>query len=96
MKQKWLENLDDGLPKADLVILLDVTQKESFLRSPRNEKGKIMKRDKFEKNENFSRKISNLYRTTAKKKHWKIIDASKPKLEVHEEILKAFSKKLGI
>ncbi len=96
LKQKWLENLDDGLPKADLVILLDVTQKESFLRSPRNEKGKIMKRDKFEKNEKFSRKISKLYRTTAKKKHWKIIDASKPKLEVHEEILKAFSKKLGI
>ncbi len=28
MKQKWLENLDAGLPKADLVILLDVTQKE--------------------------------------------------------------------
>jgi len=96
LKQKWLENLDDGLPKADLVILLDVTQKESFSRSPRNEKGKIMKRDKFEKNEKFSRKISKLYRTTAKKKHWKIIDASKPKLEVHEEILKAFSKKLGI
>jgi dTMP kinase len=96
LKQKWLENLDDGLPKADLVILLDVTQKESFLRSPRNERGKIMKRDKFEKNEKFSRKISKLYRTTAKKKHWKIIDASKPKLEVHGEILKAFSKKLGI
>ena len=96
LKQKWLENLDDGLPKADLVILLDVTQKESFLRSPRNEKGKIMKRDKFEKNERFSRKISKLYRTIAKKKYWKIIDASKPKLEVHEEILKAFSKKLGI
>jgi len=96
LKQKWLESLDDGLPKADLVILLDVTQKESFLRSPRNEKGKIMKRDKFEKNEEFSRKISKLYHITAKKKHWKIIDASKSKLEVHEEILKIFSKKLGI
>ena len=96
LKPKWLENLDDGLPKADLVILLDVTQKESFSRSPRNEKGKIMKRDKFEKNEEFSRKISKLYRTTAKKKHWKIIDASKPKLEIHEEILKLFSKKLGL
>jgi dTMP kinase len=68
MKQKWLENLDLGLPKANLVILLDVTQKESFSRSPRNEKGKIMKRDKFEKNEQFSRKISEIYRTTAKKK----------------------------
>jgi len=96
MKQKWLENLDVGLPKADLVILLDVTQKESFSRSPRNEKGKIMKRDKFEKNEEFLRKISKIYRATAKKKHWKIIDASKPKEKVHEEILKTFSKKLSL
>ena len=30
LKQKWLESLDDGLPKADLVILLDVTQKRIF------------------------------------------------------------------
>ena len=96
LKQKWLESLDDGLPKADLVILLDVTQKESFSRSPQNEKGKIMKRDKFEKNEEFSRKISKIYRSTAKKKRWKIIDASKSKLEIHEEIMKAFSKKLGL
>ena len=55
-----------------------------------------MKRDKFEKNEEFSRKISKIYRSTAKKKRWKIIDASKSKLEIHEEIMKAFSKKLGL
>ena len=96
LKQKWLESLDDGLPKADLVILLDVTQKESFSRSPRNEKGKIMKRDKFEKNEEFLRKISKIYQRTAKKKYWKIIDASMSKQEVHEEIMKVFSKKIGI
>ena len=96
LKQKWLESLDIGLPKADLVILLDVTQKESFTRSPRNDKGKVMKRDKFEKNKQFSRKISRIYHITAKKKHWKIIDASKSKLEVHEEILKSFSKKIGL
>ena len=89
LKQKWLENLDDGLPKADLVILLDVTQKESFDRQKTN-------RDKFEKNEEFLRKISKIYRSTAKKKHWKIIDASKSKEEVHKEILKTFSKKLGL
>ena len=89
MKQKWLENLDVGLPKADLVILLDVTQKESFRRQKTH-------RDKFEKNEEFLRKISKIYRTTAKKKHWNIIDASKPKQEVHEEILKAFSTKVGL
>ena len=89
LKQKWLENLDNGLPKADLVILLDVTQKESFSRQKTH-------RDKFEKNEQFLRKISKIYRTIAKKKHWKIIDASKSKDEVHEEILKIFSKKLGL
>jgi dTMP kinase len=89
MKSKWLENLDVGLPKADLVILLDVTQKESFHRQKTH-------RDKFEKNEEFLRKISKIYRTVAKKKHWKIIDASKTKQEVHEEILKIFSKKIGI
>ena len=97
LKQKWLESLDEGLPKADLVILLDVTQKESFSRIPRNKiGGKKMKRDKFEKNKKFSIKISNLYRTVAKKKHWKIIDATMSKEKVHEEILKTFSKKLGI
>ncbi len=89
MKSKWLENLDAGLPKADLVILLDVTQKESFRRQKTN-------RDKFEKNEEFLRKISKIYRTTAKKKRWKIIDASKPKQEIHDEILQAFSKKIGL
>ena len=97
LKQKWLEGLDEGLPKADLVILLDVTQKESFSRTPRNKiGGKKMKRDKFEKNKEFSTKISNFYRTVAKKKHWKIIDATKSKEEVHEEILKIFLKKLGL
>ena len=89
MKQKWLENLDAGLPRDDLVILLDVTQKESFRRQK-------TRRDKFEKNEEFLRKISKIYRATAKKKHWKIIDASKSKQEIHEEILKMFLKKIGL
>lgn len=89
MKTTWLENLDAGLPKADLVILLDVTQQESFQR-------KKSKRDKFEKNKEFLHKISRIYKTTAKKKHWKIIDATKPKETVHEEILEVFTKKIGI
>ncbi len=89
LKEKWLENLDVGLPKADLVILLDVTQKESFNRQKTN-------RDKFEKNEEFLIKISKIYKTTAKKKRWKIIDATKSKQEVHEEIMKTFSKKIGL
>jgi dTMP kinase len=89
MTQGWLENLDAGLPKADLVILLDVSQKESFNRKKSN-------RDKFEKNEEFLKKISKIYRNTAKKKRWKIINASQSKEDVHQEILKIFSKKIGL
>ena len=89
MKQKWLENLDAGLPKGDLVILLDVTQKESFRRQKTH-------RDKFEKNEEFLRKISKIYKIIAKKKHWEIIDASKSKQKIHEEILKKLSKKIRL
>ena len=89
MKLDWLENLDAGLPKADLVILLDVTQKESFNR-------KKIKRDQFEKNYEFSKKISRAYRLLARKKHWKIINASGSKIQVHQEILKVFAKKIGI
>jgi len=89
MKQEWLENLDAGLPKADLVILLDVTQKESFRRKKSN-------RDKFEKNEEFLKKISKIYRNIARIKHWKIIDASQSKQKVHEDILKVFKNKLGL
>ena len=89
MKQNWLENLDAGLPKADLVILLDVSQHESFQRKKTN-------RDKFEKNKDFLKNISKIYRTTAKKKRWKIVDATKSKEEVHQEILKLFSKKIGL
>ena len=89
LKQTWLENLDTGLPKADLVILLDITQTQSFTR-------KKINRDKFEKNKEFLKKISKIYRMMAKKEHWKIIDASKPKQEIHEEILKIFSKEIGL
>jgi dTMP kinase len=81
LKQGWLENLDAGLPKADLVILLDISQKESFRRKKTN-------RDKFEKNEKFLKKISKIYRDTAKKKRWTIIDAFQSKEKVHQEILK--------
>ena len=89
LKREWLENLDAGLPKADLVILLDVTQRESFRRKKTN-------RDKFEKNEEFLKNISKIYRNIAKSEHWKIVDASKPKQEVHKDILKIFTKKLDI
>ena len=89
LKLEWLENLDSGLPKSDLVIVLDVPQTESFSRKRSN-------RDRFEKNKDFSQNISRTYKKMAKKNKWKIIDATKSKQEVHQSIMKIFGKKIGI
>jgi len=89
LKLNWLEGLDVGLPKPDLVIVLDVSQKDSFRR-------KKSMRDKFEKNREFSKKVSKTYLSLAKNKHWKIVDGTGTREEVHKSIMKIFSKKLGI
>ena len=60
LKLDWLEKLDEGLPKSDLVIVLDVPQKESFARKKQN-------RDKFEKNKEFSNKIFSRISKVGKK-----------------------------
>jgi dTMP kinase len=85
----WLENLDSGLPKSDVVIVLDINPKESFHR-------KKSQRDKFEKNKSFSQKVSNTYRIIAKKKNWKLVDASRSKEDVHKSIIKLILNKLSL
>lgn len=87
LKQDWLENLDKGLPKPDLVMLLDTTQHESFKR-------KTSSRDKFEKDKEFFQNIIITYRKMAKQKHWKIINASQTKQQVHQDIMKTLTQKL--
>jgi dTMP kinase len=76
---KWLSNLDAGLPKENLVILLDVRPQDSFAR-------KRTRRDKFEKNKQFAQKIIHTYRTLAKKFGWKIVDASQTQDQVHKSV----------
>src|SRR5579863_3978722 len=75
----WLENLDDGLPKEDMVILLDVNVTDSFSR-------KKERRDKFEENMEFAQKIAGTYRKLAKQFGWHIVDASRHKQAVHQDI----------
>lgn len=78
--QAWLENLDAGLPEADCIILLDITAEESFRR-------KSLDRDRFEGNREFIGHVLDAYRDAAKEGGWNMIDASKSKDDIHEEIL---------
>jgi dTMP kinase len=83
----WLKNLDKGLPKEDLVILLDVKITDSFSR-------KKQKRDKFEKDKMFALKITNTYKKLAKKYGWYIVNASQNKDQVQQQIRKIILKKM--
>ena len=80
LELEWLSNLDAGLPKEDLVIVLDVEPKESFNR-------KKIQRDKFEKNKEFAQKIVHTYRTLAKELGWEIVNASQTKSQVHKNVM---------
>jgi dTMP kinase len=81
----WLENLDKGLPKEDMVILLDVKVLDSFSR-------KIQRRDRFEKDKTFALKIAGTYRKLAKKYGWNVVNASQSKDQVHQEVIKTVLK----
>ena len=79
LEMEWLKNLDRGLPKEDLVILLDVKPSESFSRKKEH-------RDKFESNPEFAQKITEAYRNLAGDLGWHVVDASQHKQKVHQEI----------
>jgi len=80
LELEWLSSLDAGLPKENLVIVLDVKPKESFNR-------KKIQRDKFEKNKDFAQKIVHNYRILAKELGWEIVDASQTKSKVHKDVM---------
>ena len=72
----WLQGLDQGLPTANLVILLDVPVHSSFTRKSKG-------RDVHERDKRFLTKVRQTYETLAKKLDWKIVDAARPVEEVH-------------
>lgn len=78
---KWLENLDDGMPSADVVILLDMPIEESFRR-------KGVGRDKLESDANFLRRVRLEYLKMADRECWKIVSAVGDASRVHDDIMK--------
>lgn len=87
LDRKWLENLDKGLPKEDLVILLDIDLDDSFSR-------KTERRDRFEKNVEFGQRITKTYRQLAKEFNWFVVDASRHKQAVHQDVQQIVLKQL--
>jgi dTMP kinase len=77
---KWLLNLDKGLPKEDLAIVLEVNPNISYQRAPGD-------RDTFEMDQKLLMKVHKNYRILAKQFNWKIIDGDRDSEQVHNEIM---------
>lgn len=89
LNKKWLENLDSGLPKSDLTILIDIPITKSIVR-------KSKARDRYEKNKKFLMDVRKRYKNMAMKNRWPKIDGSRSKSEVSNEIWKVITKKYRI
>jgi len=63
----WLRGLDRGLPKPDVVIVLDISPSTSLKRKSEG-------RDIHEVNLPYLKKVRNTYLRLAKKYRWKVID----------------------
>jgi dTMP kinase len=86
LKLSWLLALDDGLPKADLVIVIDIKTKTLVNRS----KNGII--DTFEKDLKLIRKVKRNYRILAKKFDWRIINGENSVNDVNNEVLQIVKK----
>jgi dTMP kinase len=77
----WLANLERGLPKEDIVIVLDVSSTVLTERSTERDL------DSFEKNQKLLLEVNKNYHKLAKQFKWKIINGEKSKEQVHQEIM---------
>jgi dTMP kinase len=82
---KWLLNLDKGLPKEDVVIILEVNPNTSYQRVPGN-------RDAFETDRKLLTKVHKNYRKLARQFKWKVINGERVSGEVHGDIMKIVRK----
>ena len=88
LSMNWLLNLDRGLPKEDLVILLDVNPNTSFQRA------EAEYRDAFEMNQTLLLEVYKNYRKFARKFKWKIVNGEKTKEQVHGDIMNIIKRTL--
>ena len=77
----WLESLEEGLPKPDLVLILDVSPRTSFKR-------KRQLRDLHEKDLSYLLKVRGVYLRLARKYRWKVIDGKRDARVVGLELWK--------
>ncbi len=79
----WLASLENGMPRADLVMVLDASPSSLSSRRPGDSK------DVYEKSSSLQGKAQKAYRELARKRGWSLIDADGPVGDVQASVAKA-------
>lgn len=87
LRLEWLQSLDAGLPKEDVVVVLDVNPEVSINRMQ-------SKGDVFEMDDDMMGKASKLYREFASKYGWILINGDRNKEDVHKEMMQIIATKI--
>jgi dTMP kinase len=82
----WMLNLERGLPKTDLVIVIDVPVSVAMRRK--------LEKDVYERDAGFLTKVRTSYLELAEKLGWMVVDGNRLVSEIHEDIWKAVVEKL--
>ena len=85
----WLINLDKGLPKEDIVIILEIDPATSYKRVNRN-------RDLFEKNLEFLSNVKQNYQKLSQVYNWNIINGEETVEKIHLKTSSLVKEKLNI
>ena len=85
----WLTNLEKGLPRADLVIVLDAPQQSLSPRRPNKSK------DTYERSPTLQGRAQRAYRELARERGWKLVAADRPVGDVQATVLKAVREALA-
>ena len=88
IETNWLLRLDKGLPKEDIVLVILVNPSISAKRAETQ--------DMFESDSQLAAKAYRNYLKFAKQYRWKVVDGSKSKEQVHQEVTKIIRKELKV
>ncbi|VFJ12589.1 dTMP kinase [Candidatus Nitrosocosmicus franklandus] len=80
----WLKNLEKGLPKEDVTLILDIFPEISLQRLTANN----FKPDEFERNKEFLNKARNEYLRLARIFDWKVVSSNVSKPLLFNEIIR--------
>jgi len=85
----WLDNLEKGMPKPDLVLVLDASPQSLHSRRP------VTRKDAYEKSSTLQSRAQNAYRELARARGWKILDANRSVQDLHAAVLETVKLALG-